>query len=71
MSIKQAAAQARKYAHGCLLHGEAMTVLFAGYRKAKGWGDTDREFITLDALWGWVNGYLEMEEAAQGPTPLG
>lgn len=70
LSIKTAAAQARKYTHGCGSHVDAMTVLFAGYRQA--FPKSDGTFVTLDALWAWVDGYLEMEEASyDDTTPLG
>ena len=69
MTIKQAAAQAREFAHGSSLHQDAMSVLFQGYRSAL--PSKSNQFITLESLWGWVDGYLQMEEASQGSVPLG
>lgn len=66
MTIKQAAAQCRQYPHGCRLYGDALHILFVGYEKAIG-----NINPTLDELWGWVDGYLEMEEASYSPIPLG
>lgn len=66
MSIKDAAAQARGCAHGCRLHRDAMSVLYQGYERA-----FPNSNPSLDELWDWVNGYLKMEEASHGPTPLG
>ena len=36
MTIKKAAAEARRWPHGCRLHGDAMNVLYRGHRKAFG-----------------------------------
>jgi len=65
--IREAATQARKYAHGCRLHQDAMTVLFKNYRRAF----PHRQEPTLENLWAYVDGYLEMCVASHGPTPLG
>jgi len=67
MTISQAAKQARSFAHGSYKHSEAMSVLFAAHRAAiKPTG-----FVSLDALWGWVDGYLQLEEASYESTQLG
>lgn len=66
MTIKEAADQARQYAHGSRLHQVAMGVLFDGYYQAM----HDRN-PSLETLWAWVDGYLLMETASYGPVPLG
>ena len=67
MTIREAANQARKYAHGCYLHQKAMQVLFDAYRRSLP-HDLNP---TLENLWAWVDGYLLMEEASYDPTPMG
>ena len=52
--VTEAATQARRFAHGSLLHSQAMTVLFRAYRTAH--PDSDGSFITLESLWAWVDG---------------
>jgi hypothetical protein len=67
LTIKEAAAQARRYAHGSFLHSEARQVLLDKYRAVH----PNNLNPSLEQLWGWVDGYLEMEQASIGPTPLG
>lgn len=56
-TLAAAAAQARQYPHGSGLHSDAMTVLFTAYRAAH--PESDGTFITLDALWAFVNEALK------------
>lgn len=74
MTVKEAAAQCRKYPHGCRLYQDALQVLKDHYAQAAIRRSVDATAAfnpSLDQLWSWVNGYLLMEEASHGSTPLG
>ena len=67
MNVKEAANQARKYAHGSRFHQDAMGVLFQAYRRSLPHDPNP----SLENLWAWVDGYLSMERASYEPSPLG
>lgn len=66
-TVKEAAALARCVPHGSAYHTEAMTVLFEHYRRAF----PKKSEPSLEDLWAWVDGYLELQEASYESTPLG
>ena len=72
LTIREAAAQCRRNHHGSYNYSEGLDVLKKAYaRNHPNMLFHLRYNPTLEALWSWVDGYLEMEEASHADTPLG
>jgi len=67
LTVREAVSKCRQNMHGSYNYQMAFSDLMNHYRSYH----QDHLNPTLEELWGWVDGYLLMQEAAYGETPLG